>query len=195
MGENLQAEVDLVTTLWQVPWEQDRLRRLVRGAYAGGPAGFKRALTALPHSVGLVVNRRFSRHLEVWEQSARCRLRASLLLVALRLYQAEKGKSAESLQALVEARYLTAIPKDPYDGQPFRYRLSRGNENIDRVLLGGGLAEPGAEPAKPIPVSANQGILWSVGEDKHDDGGRKQGGPHSAADEDWIFVVPLPRHR
>jgi hypothetical protein len=63
--------------------------------------------------------------------------------------------------------------------------------------------QPGGPPAVPPPVPgkevpAGQGVLWSVGEDKRDDGGRQQAGPGNAptgVGEDLIFLVPLPPRR
>ncbi len=96
---------------------------------------------------------------------------ASLLKVALRLYEAETGKLAERLTDLVP-KYLSSIPTDPYDGKPFRYRVSPDefleNNSSSPALLG---------------VRPRQGILWSVGEDGRDDGGLDR-------DKDQIFLVP-----
>jgi hypothetical protein len=65
------------------------------------------------------------------------------------------------------------VPLDPFDVQPFRYRLSAGEqlESADERRL----------PPRFVP--AGQGILWRVGGDQRDDGGQRFG-----ADE--IFVVP-----
>jgi len=146
--------------------------------------------------------------------------RAGLLKLALRLYQADNGKPAETLDELVP-KYLPSIPLDPFDyyGKPFRYRLSRGEE-IDwppDPLLSGSTIPPPAEPpvaAEPpddlfpwLPprprrkIPAGQGILWSVGEDKIDNGGHRQTGSYDGLPgnggafydkEDIIYLVPLP---
>jgi hypothetical protein len=151
------------------------------------------------------------------------RLDAARLMVALRRYQAEQGKPADALTLLVPA-YLEGIPFDPFDGQPFRYRLSRGEEiawgepDQDPPAAGGegGVAAPddggpggaAGDPAAPAAVAlpggertrkvpAGQGILWSTGEDRSDDGGKRQGlhpgRHHTTPGEDLIFLVPLPR--
>jgi hypothetical protein len=58
---------------------------------------------------------------------------------------------------------------------------------------------PGLFNAPPPPptrfVPAGEGILWSVGEDLHDDGGAQQGKLPSATNfgEDIIYLVPPPR--
>jgi hypothetical protein len=120
------------------------------------------------------------------------------LMVALRLYQSEKNKPATALEQLVPG-YIDAIPPDPFDGQPIRYRLSKGEKIVwprerGQALGGGapempaapGLGDPVVAPQEPTrEVPAGQGILWSVGEDGHDNGGHRQG-------DDLIFLVPLP---
>jgi hypothetical protein len=103
------------------------------------------------------------------------RLRAAALKAALRLYQAEKGRPAPALEALVPD-YLPAVPADPFDLRPFRYRLSAS----ERLESTGAFGVP-----RPRFVPAGQGILWSVGNDLRDDGGKRFG-------EDEVFVVPLP---
>lgn len=42
------------------------------------------------------------------------------MVVALRLFEKRTGKLPATLAELVPA-YLTAVPRDPYDGKPFRY--------------------------------------------------------------------------
>jgi hypothetical protein len=206
------------------------------------------------------------------------RLHVAQLQVALRLYQAKTGKPAEELALLKD--YLAEVPTDPFDGRPFRYRLSKGEkivwpednpENVPPGAAGGGMGPgpmppggapampgmggpvmgglPGGAPALPGPpggagpappapavggaggmmgaggpggqampppeewrppvkqVPAGQGILWSVGEDRQDDGGVRQpgvGGPPggmggfdarqapAVPGEDLIYLVPLP---
>jgi hypothetical protein len=54
-------------------------------------------------------------------------LRATQLVTAVALYQAEKGKLPAQLDELVPA-YLKTLPIDPYTGQSFGYRISKGEE-------------------------------------------------------------------
>ncbi len=61
--------------------------------------------------------------------------------IALRLYRQEHGHYPKSLSELVP-RYLPSVPTDPFDGKPLRYRQE-----------GKGFR------------------LWSIGEDRKDDGG------------------------
>lgn len=76
-----------------------------------------------------------------------------LLSLALRAYQAEHGQPPRALSALVP-RYVKALPEDPFapDGE-FRYRVERGRP-----------------------------LLYSVGPDAADDGGRPVLGKRSSAD-------------
>ncbi len=86
------------------------------------------------------------------------RLHAEQLKVALRLYQAEQGKPAESLAVLVP-KYLPSIPLDPFDGNPFRYRLSRG-ERIEwfGVMTDEDVKAMEQEPPPP-PPAAPEGMM------------------------------------
>jgi hypothetical protein len=137
-------------------------------------------------------------------------LTAARTVTALRRYLAENQKPAERLKQLVPA-YLPAVPLDPYDDQPLRYRLSKG-EKIKwpdvEVVVGGaapaGAAAPGVPGPAPPPVkppettrtvAPGQGIIWSVGDDLHDDGGKHNArkGQPSQRGEDLIVLVPQPR--
>ncbi len=112
-------------------------------------------------------------------------LQGTRLQLALMLYEYEEKKPAPSLEALVP-RYLPELPKDPFSGQSFHYRVSAG-ELISQTYN-----------TEPIRVPAGQGILWSVGLDGQDNGGTKQGVPSSSMDPsvwnrgelDLIFLVP-----
>ncbi|NLG34457.1 MAG: hypothetical protein GX548_03795 [Lentisphaerae bacterium] len=53
-----------------------------------------------------------------------CHLSATRLLLACRAYEEATGHLPETLEELVPD-YLPAIPRDPFDGQPFRYSAER----------------------------------------------------------------------
>lgn len=53
-----------------------------------------------------------------------CKLSAVRLLLACRAYEETTGHLPETLEALVPD-YLSAVPRDPFDGQPFRYSTER----------------------------------------------------------------------
>ena len=123
------------------------------------------------------------------------------LELALRWYQAENGRPAEKLDDLVP-KYLPEIPDDPYQkGQPFHYRLSKGEKIVWPTDVQGGPPQPAAVPGGPPPappsvdVPPGQGVLWSVGSDGTDDGGVQQADAergYTVQGEDVIFLVPLP---
>jgi hypothetical protein len=49
-------------------------------------------------------------------------LRAAIVLLAAERYRQERKQLPESLTELVQAGYLKAVPTDPYDGKPLRFR-------------------------------------------------------------------------
>ena len=119
------AEVQVAALAWLFPWEQERHHRILRVVFQGDNRQRRKAhewggvlsQTRLPFgSPGTVPS-------AGWPGCAVAQLK-----VALRLYQAETGKPATTLDVLVP-RYLPAIPLDPFDGHPFRYRLSRGKRS------------------------------------------------------------------
>jgi hypothetical protein len=181
------AELSALALAWQVPWERARLERLVRWQFAGQGMGERWVFSH--HFLWPLARRNIP--FRDAEQRWQCRLIAAELTVALRLYQVEKGKLPATLEALVPA-YLPKVPADPFGGGPFHYRLSRGEEIVWPALPNAG---PAAEPARR--VEAGQGILWSTGEDREDNGGTRRCYPLSrcAPGEDIIFLVPLLARR
>jgi hypothetical protein len=180
-----------------LPYEQERQRRLLRTLHwadGAAKASVPRAslMTVPPTWDGRTLG---SRKLEARHSRRLVRLVATELMVALRRFQAETGQPAERLEQLVP-NYLAHIPEDPFSGQPLRYRLSKG-ENIiwpRQDSRGSFLGPPGALPTRTIP--AGQGIVWSVGEDRHNDDAKHQGLGNGAEKtlpgEDLIYLVPLP---
>ncbi len=236
--EALDNEAELVAFAWAVPWEEERLRRLVGLGnvrdYSRGDLKFFHGLPGLsfpPNYVGSQ-QKTLDRIPEI-ERRASTERRASPLLLALRLYQLEKGKLPATLDALVP-QYLPAVPLDPYDDRPFRYRVSTGEtiqmellptvapamaesvgaligaagfhvrSNPFEFLLDGGppaaFAPGGIGPENPpafrmLELPAGRGILWSVGPDRIDDGGKWLAVPTGAnpvPQGDLIFPVPPP---
>jgi hypothetical protein len=106
-----------------------------------------------------------------------CRLRALQLRLALMTFQKDRGRPAQSLDELVPA-ILPVLPPDPYTGERFGYRLSRG----ERLPWKAG-------PGRPLLAAADQGVLWSTGPDRVNDGGTIQARDPSPGG-DWIFLVP-----
>ena len=101
-------------------------------------------------------------------------------MLALRLHRSERGKLPATLDALVP-KYLPAVPLDPYDDRPFRYRISTG-ETIQMELL------PAVVPATPETVGALIGAA----------GFHVQGNPFEFAPESGrlggmdLGVIPVP---
>jgi hypothetical protein len=91
------------------------------------------------------------------------RLRAHLDLakaaLAIERHRLAGGKVPERLEELVP-RYLPAVPSDPFDGNPLRYRRT----------------EPGY-------------CLYSISEDGQDNGGKEKTDVPSGAPYDWCFIV------
>ena len=199
------AQAQWVVLAGLVPWEHERQERTLRVLFCGTDQQRRNLATLQSPLLPLAVLREDSSQFPVrpeWQ----CRERAMQLKLALRWYQADEGKPAETLDQLLP-KYLPAIPQDPYDGQPFRYRLSAGEEIEWPEDASPPVMQPPGEkapdfalprPAPPPPtrkIPPGQGVLWSVGPDKQDDGGRRQSGstagPNSPG-EDLIFLVPLP---
>jgi hypothetical protein len=184
----------LLRVAWETPWEKVRLRRVLEGLASGDPHLRELAKELTPPTVKELL-RIFSNFFGPGAVGTLPRnlypLRVAALQVALRLFQAEEGRPADKLGELVP-KYLRAVPADPYDGQPFRYRLSRG-ETLDWPPDDFQLGPGKTYDFRKVP--AGQGILWSVGDNKQDDGGRVQQQWHPAVifrAEDRIALVPLP---
>jgi ABC-2 family transporter protein len=206
-GPEVRDEAEWVATAWLVPWEHARQNRIFRVAFNGDQEQRSWLLDRREDvgplwefaRLGPDINRSVPR-----QQTA---ARAMQLKLALRWYQVDTGQSAENLDELVP-KYLPSIPLDPYDGAPFRYRLSRGEEiewpsdppdDPNAPILPPMGGQPGAVPVAVQPttrkIPPGQGVLWSVGEDKIDNGGHRQSAPFSgqgAPGEDLIFLVPRP---
>jgi hypothetical protein len=195
------AEADLIRFSMQVPWEKVRLRRILEGIASRDPNVSSVATKLSPPLVRISARRADQLGAEYPRPRQLCTARAAVLQVALRLYQEEKGRPAAKLDDLVP-EYLPAVPEDPFDHQPFRYRLSQG-ESLDWPPADLGDPSADAGPVRPEgpsvrDVPAGQGILWCVGDDGKDDGGHTQESPHAPGaiqHEDVIFLVPLPPAR
>jgi hypothetical protein len=127
------------------------------------------------------------------DANARTRLRAAQLQLALIQFQAKEGKPAGDLAALVPS-ILPSLPADPFGDGPFKYRLSR---DPDRVIWN---ARHG-DDAEWRDIKPGEGVLWSVGIDLQDDGGRENN-PATWRFHDWrkkrgdiLFVVPAMQPR
>ena len=161
-SDRVETESSLLQFCWNVPWEQERLHRAIgmKNAPATVPGPLDRLsatirkisyrsprkptetneyLAGLP-GLNLIDLQRFgSFDLASRNAALLARLRGLMIVVALRLYEAEKRRLPESLAELVPD-YLAAVPVDPLhpERKPFRYELSQGRVVylIDRDSLG-----------------------------------------------------------
>jgi hypothetical protein len=120
-----------------------------------------------------------------------CRVRGRRLVLALALYKVQKHQPATDLDALRKAVDLGDVPRDPFGPtqHPFGYRVSQGEEIVWNL--------PGEQGREVRHVAEGQGIVWSIGPDLEDNGGRVQGRTvplnlqrFAAPAADWIFLVP-----
>jgi hypothetical protein len=160
------ARAAAVALAWHVPWEQARQERTIRCRFDGADCLGRRDRTPLTADLK---PKRLEEQLERGRVRNLTYLRAGQLKLALRLYQAEKGKPVAALEDLLLGP-LPALPRDPYGGGPFRYRVSAGER----------LEVPGSGPS-PRKVPAGQAILSSAGPE-----------PKEGPDGGLIFLVPLP---
>lgn len=165
ISDRVDSESSLLQFSWTVPWEKERLRRAVGMKNAPetvpGPldrvsATIRKATFRTPHmpndvkdyltglpGLNLMDWRPFgSFNHASRDTAALAQLRGLLIVIALRLYEAEKGRLPESLAKLVPD-YLPAVPKDPHspEGKPYRYELSKG-----RVVYLSEREQPGPSP-------------------------------------------------
>jgi hypothetical protein len=89
-------------------------------------------------------------------------LRTSITAIAVERFRLAHGRLPENLNELVP-QFLSAVPIDPFDGQPLRYhRLAKGY------------------------------VIYSIGSDDHDDGGREKPADWKSSDRttyDITFTV------
>lgn len=208
-SERREAEVYATALFWRIPWEHERHLRILRLAFQDlperGQLPSRQLLQAYLYGghalTDLVISPRMPRG-----KRALAQLHAAQLKVALRLYQARNHKKLPPTLDDLVPHYLPAIPLDPFDGKPFRYRITQHEEpnGFGDVFLRSppaAAAAPGGNPfahdvPPPKPVPAGQAILWSVGEDGSDDGGMRQGRHRNHLahfQEDLIYLVPPPR--
>jgi hypothetical protein len=180
------------------PWERQRARRICRRIVAElipitGVEPWNRAARtdlipwADPDFLGSTLTRRLLPSFEAALQSldreltSRKALEQATALVAWKLDHA--GEYPETLQALVPG-LLDRLPLDPFSGRPFGYVRSEGDT----------VASPVSET--PCPVTKGQRLLYSVGPDRKDDGGKassdiyKQMFFRGWTIGDYVYVIP-----
>jgi hypothetical protein len=203
--------VDLIGIAWNVPWERERTRRLLGMGFEAGERNRKvrMYLRGRPGSTLFTSSGQSPDEMEENDRQLRTHRRALLASLAIRLHQIEQGTVPAALSELVATRELSRIPLDPFDGHPFRYRVSAGEELTIPVIPTlpllqspttlGNLSQNTLQGQKPQAIPRGQPVLWSVGPDQIDNGGRNiptrfgviGGGP------DLVFlppVIPMPNH-
>lgn len=191
-----------VTLVSPTPWERLRLERLLNAAFT------LRMQTATPtasederrleHLLASSLLHRAvpprSDQLQIADSMGLAWVHGTRLMTALTLYQIGNNKPAGELAELVP-KYLPEVPTDPFNGGPFRYRLSSGERLVwhtDDVAA--------EQELRTVPL--NQGIIWSVGPDSQDDGGQRQGADQRLLPRYWssqkldlIFLAPIVPER
>lgn len=111
----------------------------------------KFAFMVRPNAIGKILSGLWLSSPEKFNEK-RCRseshLAAARLVVALNAYEKTEGALPGDLAALVPA-YIESVPRDPYDGEPFRYSPARGiiySVGKDIVDSGGSTNIPCGEP-------------------------------------------------
>jgi hypothetical protein len=197
------AEADLVAFAWSVPWEKERTRRLVGlGPDVGIRSDVYDLVSGRPGS-GYLVRTRSPADSADNETYLRVVRRATILKAAVHTFRAERGRLPSELAELVTHGYLAKLPDDPYaEGRSFGYRISVGEElrgppvrqgPVFRMAVGEENRGPlgsGRVIEEAVSVHPGQAILWSVGVDRIDQGGRVP--PGNPRVEDLVFLIPLP---
>jgi hypothetical protein len=197
--ELLEAECEAVALFWRIPWERERHERILRVAFRDDPREHRRIVQWSGTALGNLI---WQTRGQLRDRQSLVVLHAALLKTAVRLYQAKNQGRLPAQVADLAPDCLPVIPMDPFDGQPFRFRVSKGEELIwpDESLPnwprlkplaprpGGNRVQNAEEPTRTVPFG--RVILWSVGEDGRDGGGTRQTTRASAGD--LIYLVPPP---
>lgn len=118
----VETESNILAFCWSVPWEKERLRRVV--GLGNDP---NRELEVFEYTRGAPgMFATFAPGGRINRQNAEAQRSACILMLALRKHEAERGSFPDTLEQLVDRQYLPTIPLDPYDGLPFKYRISAG---------------------------------------------------------------------
>ncbi len=97
-------------------------------------------------------------------QRSRAQLRCAVVAVAAERYRRAKGRWPETLDVLKEAGYLGALPADPYDGRPLRWR--RLDDGAVVYAVGPDGEDNGGKLDRQNPVAPGTDVgfrLWDVG--------------------------------
>ena len=181
------------------PWERQRARRLARRIAAEeipivGLEPWQRVTDVNqierndPAFVGFPLARMllpsFAFPLDRLDREAVGR-RALEQAIALEAWKFEHdGKFPETLEALVPG-LLDRLPLDPYSGKPFGYVRSEGQLVRSPIL-----SDLDPRGRVPYATKVGQPLLYSVGPDRRDEGGKTIFGENNQVAGDFIFAVP-----
>ena len=90
---------------------------------------------------------------------------AVLTILAVRRYQADKGRCPETLEELAQAGYLDHVPLDPYSDKPLVYRRTGGDfilYSVGRDMKddGGTTSQFGGRPERWGAPDKGDAVLW-----------------------------------
>ncbi len=105
---------------------------------------------------------------------------ATLVVIALELFHRRHGRYPATLDELVPS-FLPAVPPDRFDGRPIRYRLRDGRPVIYSV--GSDLKDDGGRPPR---TSASAASHWYPPRERQAKAAL-QNDPHPIPDGDWVF--------
>jgi hypothetical protein len=185
------VEADMVSFGWTVPWERERTRRLIGlGFEAAIAPEYYRLLRGRPGRGFLIGRFLNSSDLTEHDRVLRVLRRVAAVRIAAQLHAVEKGVAPASLDELKP--YLGDVPADPYTDMPFRYRRADVSETLGNVPD----SRKPDEKTQVFRVPAGQAVLWSVGPNKTDEGGRQLPfQPFSPLRlDDLVFVVAAGRN-
>lgn len=173
-------EVDLVGMAWAVPWERERTRRLVGLGFEAGRLAEMRMLAGRPGVT--YFSPRVLDSLTETDRTLRGLRRAGILKLALRLHRTEHGTYPDTLAELPTRGYLHRLPVDPHDEtRSFGYRISQGETfrspprpigDRQLVVPGGVAVQLTSDTNAERFVPQGQAIIWGVGVDGTDQGGK-----------------------
>jgi hypothetical protein len=112
-----QLLASLVASAWRTPWEEARLRRLIRQLANEGAVAFPLP----PPLTRDVLFPRYNPRTPLDAHKETSHLTARELMVALRLFQAEIGRPAQSLEELTP-NLIPSVPVARTTGEPFSYQ-------------------------------------------------------------------------
>ncbi|MCS7022933.1 MAG: ABC transporter permease [Gemmataceae bacterium] len=180
-------EVEMILLAWNVPWERERNRRLLGLGLESGLPSDPTFLIGRP-GFGLILGHmRNPAEVVEHERYLRTVRRVTILRLALHCYFQQFQEYPPALELLVRQGLLAAVPVDPYapTPEPIHYRLTRPEVTNAEGRQGELLRNPPltlherrlllqapATPPIEVFIPAQEPLVWSIGPDQIDQGGR-----------------------